>query len=94
MLAIIATLKIKPGHGADFEAVALQLVAAVNAQEPGCKLYTVSPGTAPLSYVFTERYVDQAALDAHRGAEHFKELGAKMGAFLDGRPEIQRLTEL
>ena len=94
MLAIIATLKIKPGHEADFEAVALELVAAVNATEPGCKLYTVSPGTAPQSYVFMERYVDQAALDAHRGTEHFRALGAKMGAFLDGRPEIQRLTEL
>jgi hypothetical protein len=32
--------------------------------------------------------------DAHRVTEHFKALGAKMGAFLDGRPEIQRLTEL
>jgi quinol monooxygenase YgiN len=94
MLAIIATLNVKPGMEAEFEAVALELVAKVNALEPGCTLYTLSRGSAPQSYVFMERYVDQAALDAHRITAHFKELGARMGAFLAGRPEVQRLTEL
>jgi quinol monooxygenase YgiN len=94
MLAIIATLKVKPGNEAEFEAVAKELVAKVNANESGCKLYELSRGTARQTYVFMERYVDQAALDFHRTTEHFKELGAKMGPFLDGRPEVQRLTEL
>jgi len=38
MLAVVATLKVKAGQEADFEAVAKQLVAQVNANEPGCKL--------------------------------------------------------
>jgi quinol monooxygenase YgiN len=95
MLAIVVTLKVKPECEAAFEAVARQLAAEVNANEPGCKLYTASRSTtAPQTYVFMERYVDQAALEAHRATDYFKELGGKMGAYLDGRPEIQRLDEL
>jgi quinol monooxygenase YgiN len=41
-----------------------------------------------------ERYVDQAAVEAHRATDYFKALGRKMGEFMDGRPEIQRLREV
>lgn len=94
MLAVIATIKVKPGAEHDFEAVGKELVAKVNANEPGCKLYTLCRGEAPRTYVFMERYVDQAATDRHRSTDYFKELGRKMGNFIDGRPDIQRLTEL
>jgi quinol monooxygenase YgiN len=94
MLAIVATLKIKPGTEAEFEQTALELVAKVNAHEPGCKLYTLARGTEPQTYFFLERYVDEAAIEAHRATEHYRELGRKMGAFLEGRPEVKRLTEL
>jgi len=94
MLAVIATIRIKPGMEKEFEAVAKELVAKVNANEPGCKLYTLCKGEAPRSYVFMERYVDQAAVDHHRSTDYFKELGRKMGYFIDGRPDIQRMVEL
>lgn len=94
MLATIATLKIKPGHEADFEAVAKQLVAAVNAHEPGCKLYTLNKAPTDGVYVFMERYVDEAAVAAHRASEHFRTFGPQMGPHLDGPPEILRLTEV
>jgi len=38
MLGVIAKIKVKEGQQAEFEAVAKRLVAAVNANEPGCKL--------------------------------------------------------
>jgi quinol monooxygenase YgiN len=38
--------------------------------------------------------VDQAAVETHRGTEYFKTLGRKMGEFMDGRPEVQRLEEV
>ncbi len=94
MLAVIATIKVKPGTEKEFEAVAKELVAKVNANEPGCKLYTLCRSETPQTYVFMERYVDQAAVEAHRGTDYFKELGRKMGQFMAGRPEIQRLTEV
>jgi quinol monooxygenase YgiN len=77
-----------------FEAVAKELVAKVNANEPGCKLYALHHGEAAHTYVFMERYVDQAAVETHRATEHFKTLGRKMGEFMDGRPEVLRLREV
>jgi quinol monooxygenase YgiN len=94
MLAVIATIKVKSGMEKEFEAVAKELVAKVNANEPGCKLYTLCRSETPQTYVFMERYVDQAAVEAHRGTDYFKELGRRMGQFMAGRPEIQRLTEV
>jgi quinol monooxygenase YgiN len=94
MLAVVATLKVKPGTEQEFEAVAKELVAKVNAGEPGCKLYALHRTETPGTYVFMERYVDQAAVDAHRAAEHFKTLGRKMGEYMDGRPDVLRLHEV
>jgi quinol monooxygenase YgiN len=94
MLAVVATIKVKAGSEQDFEAVAKQLVAKVNANEPGCKLYTLCKGDAPQTYVFLERYVDEEATKAHRASEHFRDLGKKMGAFMDGAPAVLRLTEI
>lgn len=94
MLAVVATIKVKPGMESQFESVAKQLVAKVNANEPGCKLYALHKGDAPLTYVFMERYVDEEATKAHRASEHFRDLGKQMGAFMDGAPQIQRLIEV
>ena len=94
MLGTIATIKVKPGMEKDFEAVAKELVAKVNASEPGCKLYALHHGEAAHTYVFMERYVDQAAVEAHRASDYFKTLGRKMGEFMDGRAEVLRLREV
>ncbi len=75
MLGIVATIKVKPGMESQFEAVAKELVAKVNASEPGCRLYALHRAEAPLTYVFMERYADQAAVEAHRGTDYFKALG-------------------
>jgi quinol monooxygenase YgiN len=97
MLGIVATLKVKPGMEREFEAVAKELVAKVNANEPGCRLYALhkkdDAGDTP-TYVFMERYVDQTAVEAHRATDYFKALGRKMGEFMDGRAEVMRLHEV
>jgi quinol monooxygenase YgiN len=92
--SIIATIKAKPGQEAQFQAAALELAAAVRANEPGCLLYTLSKGEDASTFVFMERYADEAAFAAHRGTEHFKRLGRAMGAFMDGPPTVQRMVEL
>jgi quinol monooxygenase YgiN len=94
MIGIVATLKIKPGMEQPFEAVAKEVVAKVNANEPGCRLYALHHGEQPNTYVFMERYADQAAVDAHRATDHYKALGRKMGEYLDGRAEVLRLREV
>ena len=92
--SIVATIRAKAGQEAELKAAALQLVAAVRANEPGCLLYTLSQGDAPGSFVFMERYADEEALAAHRGTAHFKTLGRAMGAFMDGAPSVQRMVEI
>ncbi len=93
-LSVVARIKVKDGHQADFEAVAGKLVAAVRANEPGCLLYALNRTDDPLVYVFMERYRDDDAVKAHRGSEHFRTLGREMGAHMDGPPDVQRMTEL
>ena len=97
MLGVVATIKVKAGMEKEFETVAKELVAKVNANEPGCKLYALhrldGAGGAP-TYVFMERYVDQAAVEAHRATDYFKALGRKMGEYMDGRAEVMRLSEV
>ena len=96
MLGVVATIKVKPGMEREFEAVAKELVAKVNANEPGCRLYALhrlNDAETP-TYVFMERYVDQAAVEAHRATDYFKALGRKMGEFMDGRAEVVRMREV
>ena len=66
VLSVVAKIKVKDGQQAAFEAVASKLAAAVNANEPGCLLYTLNKGDDPLTYVFLERYADEDAVKAHR----------------------------
>jgi len=94
MLGIVATIKVKPGEGAQFEALAKELVAKVRSNEPGCKLYALHRAKAPDTYVFLERYVDQSAVDAHRQTDYFKSIGRSMGQFMAGPPDVQYLTEV
>lgn len=94
MLGVVAKITIKPGTEKEFEAVAKELVSKVQAGEPGCVLYTLHKSETPNVYVFMERYVDQAAVEAHRGTDYFKALGRKMGEYMEGRPEVMRLTEI
>lgn len=89
----IATLKIRPGTAAEFEAVASQLVAASNT-EAGCLSYSLNKAEEADTYVFMERYRDEAAVEAHRKSEHFRKLGREMGAFMAGPPAVQRMQEV
>ena len=94
MLAAIATLRAKEGSEADFLAVAKEMAAAVNANEEGCLSYEIFQGENLQTFVFVERYKDEAATEAHRASDHFKTIGARMGPFMAGRPDVERLVEL
>ena len=94
MIGIVATIKTKPCQGAAFVEVASALAREVNANEPGCLLYILCRADAEDTFVFMERYKDEAAVEAQRAAPHFKEYGRKMGEFMDGRPQVQVLREV
>ena len=91
MHGIVATLKIKDGAQADFEAVANELVAK-SREEAGCQGYTLWRTADANTYVFVEYYDDAEAIDAHMKSDHYRQIGRKLGAFLDGAPELKRLV--
>jgi quinol monooxygenase YgiN len=74
-LLVVADLVCAPENTAEF-GVALEALAAACREEPGCLAYDVfqSP-SQPERYVSIEKYVDAEAFDAHRKADHFKEIG-------------------
>jgi len=89
-IGVVATIKIKEGTNAAFEAVAQEMMAAVRANEPGNKVYQFCRSkTEPTTYVVMEIYADQAALQAHGKSDHFRSIGPKMGPSMAGRPDVQ-----
>lgn len=91
-IGIIARLKIQEGKNEEFEKIFSELAAAVHANESGNNFYALHRSRDDnTTFVVLEQYEDQAALDAHGQSDHFKTIGAKMGACLAGRPEIEYL---
>jgi quinol monooxygenase YgiN len=94
MKTIIARLIAKEGEFATMRACALELAAAVTANEPGNRLYAICEGAEPNALIIVERYVDEQAIEAHRNSDHMKGVGRRIGATLAGKPEIMfRLTD-
>ena len=92
MIGVVATLKIKEGAEATFEAGFKDLAAKVKANEPGCIAYQLTKSrTEPLTYKVLELYANQDALTHHGGTEYFKAAGAMFGAALAGRPDVEYL---
>lgn len=94
MITIIARLTAKEGEFENLRACALELSAAVAANEPRNELYAICEGAGPNTLVVVERYADEQALEAHRSSAHMKIIGRKVGATLASKPEILlRLTD-
>lgn len=93
MIAVIAEITVKPGTGAEFEAVVADLVAQIKANEPGNLTYQlVRSQTDADHYRFFELYSDQAALEAHGKSDHFRAAGKLMAPLLAAPPKIEYFT--
>lgn len=94
MITIIARLTAKGGEFENLRACALELSAAVAANEPRNELYAICEGAGPNTLVLVERYADEEALETHRCSAHMKTIGRKIGPMLAGKPDIVfRLTD-
>ena len=91
-IAVVATIRIRPGSAAEFEATFKALAKQVRANEPGNIVYQLTKSrTDATVYKVLELYKDEDALKAHGGTDYFKAAGAKMGPCMGGRPEIEYL---
>ncbi len=94
MLTVVAIIKAQPDKGDALGNILTRLAAAVK-NEPGNKRYDLFRSVAdPNAFLVYEEYVDQAALEAHAGSEHFKAHNAEMRPLLGGRTEIHKYQEL
>jgi quinol monooxygenase YgiN len=92
MIGVIATLSVRPGKQAEFEAVFARLAAQVRADEPGNIFYQLCRSReSDQTYKVLEQYRDQAALDAHRASAHFRAAGPLLTGVLAGAPVVELL---
>ena len=89
MIAVVATIQVKEGKEAEFEAVMKGLAEKVRASEPGTTHYQVCKSVQAPTYVVLENYTDQDAFTHHTTTDYFKEATPKMGACMAGAPKIE-----
>ena len=86
VVTVVAKLRAAQGKGDALAALLEEQVGVVRKAEPGCLVYRAHRSSKdPDLFLFYEQYRDQAALDAHRSAEHL--------ARYRERRERERLTE-
>ena len=93
MLAIFATLRVKPGKSDALEKLLKEMAGPTRA-EPGTRLYVFGPGREPNTYLMMERYDDKDAMKAHFASPHFQEMSPKVFECLEGPPEVIRFNEI
>jgi quinol monooxygenase YgiN len=70
----LVTMTVKPEYEQEFLDFAAYFVEKVHANEPGTLLYVLTKHpTEPHTYLWVERYRDQAAAQAHAEAPYFGE---------------------
>jgi len=95
MITVIARLKSKPGQETLLAQGCKQLAREVREKEEGCLMYIphVSADN-PAEILFVEKYIDQAAFDAHVQTPYFKTMTAQFSAILAEEPSLQIMREL
>jgi quinol monooxygenase YgiN len=94
-LSLIAKIKAKAGSEGKLEEAFKDMIKQVRAAEPGCEAYVLHKSTKdPTQFIWFEKYVDQAAFDAHRKTDHMKAMGGRIRDLLEGAPELEMMTEL
>jgi quinol monooxygenase YgiN len=86
----------KPGSEQAVEGILRGMVVATR-QEPGNELYDLYRAAAAAGgtvFVLTERYRDQAALEAHRATEHYKAYRANIMRHLSTPIDVKILETL
>ena len=93
MTAILAQFKIKPEKQAEAEKALAEMVAAVEANEPGATLYIAHRSQKdPTLITFFEAYADDDAFRAHTATPHFQDLQRVLAQVADlSTVRIERL---
>ena len=88
MVVLHVTVQVKPEHVAEFLEVIRYDAEHSENDEPGCLRFDlIQDKDDPHRFYFYEVYRDDAALEAHRRAPHFKHYFEKSRSLLAAPPE-------
>ena len=92
---VVARFQPKPDAAAEVERILRGMIAPTRA-EPGCQRYDLYRTGSPESagYCLIERYVDEAALQAHRETAHYKAYRAAIADLLAQPIDVALLAPL
>jgi len=91
-VGVIATLTIKAGSNADFEARFLNYQQTVLDTEAGNIFFSLHRSRAdPCSYTVMEQYRDEIAMEIHKNTAHYQAIPELFGALMAGPPRIEYL---
>lgn len=84
MIALVVSLKIKPGTEAAFQEAVTRQGATSLDKEAGCRRFDVVKSTTDEHHYFLyEVYEDEAAFEAHRTTPHFQVWRAAAGEMVE-----------
>jgi quinol monooxygenase YgiN len=79
VVTALVTMTLNPAYEQEFLDFAAAFAMKVHANEPGTLLYVLTTHpTEPHTYLWVERYRDQAASKAHSEAPYFREAISRM----------------
>ncbi len=75
MIVLVARYQAQAGKADEVEAALKRMAPLVHDTEPGCLLYQANRSTAnPDHFLLYDQYIDEAALEAHRQTDHFRDI--------------------
>ena len=93
-ITLVVTMEVKPEHEAGFLAFAREFATLVHANEPDVLVYALTKHpTRDSTYVWIERYRDEATLRNHGQTSYMAEVRPKLQAWLVGA-EALRLEQV
>lgn len=94
MLAIVASLKVKPGKEEELEAAMKEMINNVKT-EKGTVDYILHESVSEKGkYLFYESYKDQKAIEHHNSTTYMQEFLKKAGPLLAENPVIELFNKL
>ncbi|MDO4531671.1 MAG: putative quinol monooxygenase, partial [Bacillota bacterium] len=86
MIVLLAKSRLLEGKQQEFLSIAKKLVEATR-QESGCVYYDLVQEDER-TFCFVEKYLDEAAVEAHKNSPHFQTYVPMMNDLREGAPEV------
>jgi quinol monooxygenase YgiN len=91
----VVTLTVSPEHESKLDDLARRLVDHVYANEPGTLLYVVTKHPSrPHTYVWVERYRDEAALQTHTEQPYVEDAVRRVSSWWVAEPAVLQLAQV